>query len=229
MAPRPLRHEAGAVDEDGDVLPEVDLVEEFKDHLRSLLGEWYVIHTYAGYENRVKSNLESAPSRSTWRTTSSRSRCPTQRSTEIKNGKRKNVQEQVLPGYVLVRMELTDESWGVVRNTPGVTGFVGNAYNPYPLSLDEIVKMLAWGRGAVRGGRRSRRPRPRPGRGPGATSRSATRSPSRTARSRRCRRRSTRSTPTRRRSRSWSRSSVARPRSSCSSTRSRRTDRIASN
>jgi transcription termination/antitermination protein NusG len=135
--------EAGAVDEDGDVLPEVDLVEEFKDHLRSLFGEWYVIHSYAGYENRVKSNIETRTQSLNMEDYIFQVEVPTHHVTEVKSGKRQLVKERVLPGYVLVRMELTDESWSAVRNTPGVTGFVGLSNKPSPLSLDEVAKLLA--------------------------------------------------------------------------------------
>lgn len=145
---------------------------------------------------------------------------PEEEIVQIKNGERKNVRQNKLPGYVLVRMDLTNESWGVVRNTPGVTGFVGNAYDPYPLTLDEIVKMLApeAEEKAAREAAEAEGKLLRPARSRSRcwTSRSATRSPSRTARSPRCRPRSTRSTPTRRRSRASSRSSAARPRSSLS-------------
>ncbi|MDP9846814.1 transcription termination/antitermination protein NusG [Streptosporangium lutulentum] len=135
--------EAGAVDEDGDVLPEVNVVEEFKDHLRSLFGEWYVIHSYAGYENRVKSNIETRTQSLNMEDYIFQVEVPTHHVTEVKSGKRQLVKERVLPGYVLVRMELTDESWSAVRNTPGVTGFVGLSNKPSPLSLEEVAKLLA--------------------------------------------------------------------------------------
>lgn len=133
----------GAVDEDGDVLPDVDPVEEFKRHLRSLFGEWYVIHSYAGYENRVKSNIETRTQSLNMEDYIFQVEVPTHHVTEIKSGKRQLVKERVLPGYVLVRMELTDESWSAVRNTPGVTGFVGLSNKPSPLSLEEVAKLLA--------------------------------------------------------------------------------------
>jgi transcriptional antiterminator NusG len=135
--------EAGAVDEDGDILPDVDPVEEFKDHLRSLFGEWYVIHSYAGYENRVKSNIETRTQSLNMEDYIFQVEVPTHHVTEVKSGKRQLVKERVLPGYVLVRMELTDESWSAVRNTPGVTGFVGLSNKPSPLSLEEVAKLLA--------------------------------------------------------------------------------------
>jgi transcription termination/antitermination protein NusG len=124
--------------------PEVaDPVAELRDELRLLPGEWYVIHTYAGYENRVKTNLEQRAVSLNVEDFIFQAEVPQEEVVQIKNGDRRTVRQNKLPGYVLVRMDLTNESWGVVRNTPGVTGFVGNAYDPYPLTLDEIVKMLA--------------------------------------------------------------------------------------
>lgn len=131
------------VDEDGDVVPEVDPVEEFKRTMRGLPGEWYVIHSYAGYENRVKSNIETRTQSLNMEDYLFQVEVPVHTVTEIKGGKRTPVKERVLPGYVLVRMELTDESWSAVRNTPGVTGFVGLSNRPSPLSLDEVAKLLA--------------------------------------------------------------------------------------
>jgi len=121
----------------------VDPVVAFREELRTLPGEWYVIHTYAGYENRVKSNLEQRAVSLNVEDYIYQAEVPQEEVVQIKNGDRRTVRQNKLPGYVLVRMDLTNESWGVVRNTPGVTGFVGNAYDPYPLTLDEIVKMLA--------------------------------------------------------------------------------------
>ncbi|MCZ4100062.1 transcription termination/antitermination protein NusG [Streptomyces sp. So13.3] len=121
----------------------VDPVAAFREELRTLPGEWYVIHTYAGYENRVKSNLEQRAVSLNVEDYIYQAEVPQEEVAQIKNGERKTVKQNKLPGYVLVRMDLTNESWGVVRNTPGVTGFVGNAYDPYPLTLDEILKMLA--------------------------------------------------------------------------------------
>ncbi|WP_338697325.1 transcription termination/antitermination protein NusG [Streptomyces sp. Q6] len=121
----------------------VDPVTALRDELRGLPGEWYVIHTYAGYEKRVKANLEQRAVSLNVEEFIYQAEVPEEEIVQIKNGERKNVRQNKLPGYVLVRMDLTNESWGVVRNTPGVTGFVGNAYDPYPLTLDEIVKMLA--------------------------------------------------------------------------------------
>jgi transcriptional antiterminator NusG len=121
----------------------VDPVEALREELRTLPGEWYVIHTYAGYENRVKTNLEQRAVSLNVEDFIFQAEVPQEEVAQIKNGERKTIRQNKLPGYVLVRMDLTNESWGVVRNTPGVTGFVGNAYDPYPLTLDEIVKMLA--------------------------------------------------------------------------------------
>ncbi len=120
-----------------------DPLQEFRDRLYSQVGDWYVVHTYSGMEKRVKANIEN-------RITSLNAEddifevvVPTEEVAEIKNGQRKLVKRTVLPGYVLVRMDLTDESWGVVRHTPSVTGFVGNAHQPVPLSLAEVEQMLA--------------------------------------------------------------------------------------
>jgi transcriptional antiterminator NusG len=121
----------------------VDPVAALREELRQLPGEWYVVHTYAGYENRVKTNLEQRAVSLNVEDYIFGVEVPTEEVVQIKNGDRRTVKQNKLPSYVLVRMELTNESWGVVRNTPGVTGFVGNAYDPYPLTLDEIVKMLA--------------------------------------------------------------------------------------
>ncbi|CAM5501122.1 transcription termination/antitermination protein NusG [Streptomyces abikoensis] len=123
--------------------PAADPVAALREELRGLPGEWYVIHTYAGYENRVKTNLEQRAVSLNVEDYIFQAEVPQEEVVQIKNGDRRTVRQNKLPGYVLVRMDLTNESWGVVRNTPGVTGFVGNAYDPYPLTLDEIVKMLA--------------------------------------------------------------------------------------
>ncbi|MER5987137.1 transcription termination/antitermination protein NusG [Streptomyces sp. NPDC001787] len=130
-------------EEEAEQAPAVDPVTALRDELRGLPGEWYVIHTYAGYEKRVKANLEQRAVSLNVEDFIYQAEVPEEEIVQIKNGERKNVRQNKLPGYVLVRMDLTNESWGVVRNTPGVTGFVGNAYDPYPLTLDEIVKMLA--------------------------------------------------------------------------------------
>ncbi|MEU2065462.1 transcription termination/antitermination protein NusG [Streptomyces anulatus] len=129
--------------EEAEPAAPVDPVAALRDELRTLPGEWYVIHTYAGYEKRVKANLEQRAVSLNVEEFIYQAEVPEEEIVQIKNGERKNVRQNKLPGYVLVRMDLTNESWGVVRNTPGVTGFVGNAYDPYPLTLDEIVKMLA--------------------------------------------------------------------------------------
>ncbi|WSA78469.1 transcription termination/antitermination protein NusG [Streptomyces sp. NBC_01799] len=131
------------IEEEAEPAAPVDAVTALRDELRGLPGEWYVIHTYAGYEKRVKANLEQRAVSLNVEDFIYQAEVPEEEIVQIKNGERKNVRQNKLPGYVLVRMDLTNESWGVVRNTPGVTGFVGNAYDPYPLTLDEIVKMLA--------------------------------------------------------------------------------------
>ncbi|WP_411077043.1 transcription termination/antitermination protein NusG [Streptomyces sp. cmx-10-25] len=133
----------GAEEEIAEETEPVDPVAALREELRTLPGEWYVIHTYAGYEKRVKANLEQRAVSLNVEDFIYQAEVPEEEIVQIKGGERKNVKQNKLPGYVLVRMDLTNESWGVVRNTPGVTGFVGNAYDPYPLTLDEIVKMLA--------------------------------------------------------------------------------------
>ncbi len=134
--------EAPEDDTEAEAAPS-DPMAEFRERLYSQFGDWYVVHTYSGMEKRVKANLEN-------RITSLNAEdyifevvVPTEEVAEIKNGQRKLVKRTVLPGYVLVRMDLTDESWGVVRHTPSVTGFVGNAHQPVPLSLAEVEQMLA--------------------------------------------------------------------------------------
>lgn len=119
-----------------------DPVAEMKAALRRAPGEWYVIHSYAGYENKVKANLETRVQNLDLEDYIFQVEVPTEEVTEIKNGQRKHVNRKVLPGYILVRMELNDESWGAVRNTPGVTGFVGATSRPSPLSIDDVVKFL---------------------------------------------------------------------------------------
>jgi transcriptional antiterminator NusG len=111
--------------------------------MRAAPGDWYVVHSYAGYENRVKTNLESRISSLNMEDYIFQVEVPIEEVVEIKNGQKKLVKRNKFPGYVLVRMDLTDESWGTVRHTPGVTGFVGNAHDPLPLSLDEVMGMLA--------------------------------------------------------------------------------------
>jgi transcriptional antiterminator NusG len=122
---------------------EIDPLEEFKISMRIAPGDWYVIHSYAGYENKVKGNLEARATTLNMEDYIFQVEVPMEEVTEIKGGIRKQVRRNKFPGYVLVRMELTDESWGVVRHTPGVTGFVGNGHSPAPLSLDEVIAILA--------------------------------------------------------------------------------------
>jgi transcriptional antiterminator NusG len=133
-----VSEDAGAALEDEEEDPAVAL----KKELRLKPGDWYVIHSYAGYENKVKANLETRVQNLDVGDYIFQVEVPTEEVTEIKNGQRKQVNRKVLPGYILVRMELNDESWGAVRNTPGVTGFVGATSRPSPLSLDDVVKFL---------------------------------------------------------------------------------------
>lgn len=124
--------------------PKADDLESFKARLRRQEGDWFVVHTYAGYENRVKTNLESRIQTMNMEDDIFEVQVPMEEVLEVKNTTQKLVRRVRIPGYVLVRMYLTDESWGVVRHTGGVTGFVGqDAYNPVPLRLDEVVTMLA--------------------------------------------------------------------------------------
>ncbi len=129
--------EVDGVDEPGDAL------EEFRQALWSKAGDWFVIHTYSGMENRVKANLENRITSLNMEDYIHEVVVPTEEVAEIKNGQRKLVKRTVLPGYVLVRMDLTDESWSAVRHTPSVTGFVGHSHQPVPLSLQEVENMLA--------------------------------------------------------------------------------------
>jgi transcription termination/antitermination protein NusG len=122
---------------------EFDPVGEFMAKLRTLPGEWYVVHSYAGYENRVKTNIEQRTQSLNMEDFIFQVEVPQHEVTEVKGGKRQKVNEKVLPGYILVRMELTDESWAAVRNTPGVTGFVGLSNTPSPLHLNEVATLLA--------------------------------------------------------------------------------------
>ena len=122
---------------------EVDPDEELRLVLRDLPGDWYVVHSYAGYENKVKTNLESRISSLNMEDFIYQIEVPTEEVTEIKGGKRQQVIRKKLPGYLFVRMDLTDESWSAVRNTPGVTGFVGQTSRPTPLTINEVVKQLA--------------------------------------------------------------------------------------
>ena len=133
-----VSEEAVSEQDDADVDPAVAL----KQELRSKPGDWYVIHSYAGYENKVKANLETRVQNLDVGDYIFQVEVPTEEVTEIKNGQRKQVNRKVLPGYILVRMDLTDDSWSAVRNTPGVTGFVGATSRPTSLSLDDVVKFL---------------------------------------------------------------------------------------
>ena len=133
--------DADAAEADAD--EETDPVAAFRERMRTELGDWYVIHSYAGYENKVKTNLESRIASLNMEEEIFQVEVPMEEVTEIKNGQRKLVRRNKFPGYVLVRMDLTDGSWGTVRHTPGVTGFVGHGHTPAPLSLDEVVAILA--------------------------------------------------------------------------------------
>jgi transcription termination/antitermination protein NusG len=135
----PVVDESAADSEPADADP----LEEFRDRLRSQIGDWYVVHTYSGMEKRVKANLENRVTSLNMEDYIHEVVVPTEEVAEIKNGQRKMVRRTVLPGYVLVRMDLTDESWAAVRHTPSVTGFVGHAHQPVPLSLEEVENMLA--------------------------------------------------------------------------------------
>ncbi|MFD9892295.1 transcription termination/antitermination protein NusG [Amycolatopsis sp. NPDC059027] len=130
--------EAPAAEEQAD-----DPVAALRAELNSLPGEWYVVHSYAGYENKVKTNLETRTQTLDVEDYIFQIEVPTEEVTEIKNGQRKQVQRKVLPGYILVRMDLNDQSWSAVRNTPGVTGFVGATSRPSPLTVDDVLKFLA--------------------------------------------------------------------------------------
>ena len=138
--------ESTVVDAASDDEDDFDPVAELREKLRFAPGDWYVVHSYAGYENKVKANLESRISSLDMEDYIYQVEVPTREEVEVKNGKRMQVQNKVFPGYILVRMELTPESYSCVRNTPGVTGFVGStdrADRPAPLSLDEVLKWLA--------------------------------------------------------------------------------------
>ncbi|WP_072690640.1 transcription termination/antitermination protein NusG [Rhodococcus marinonascens] len=141
LAEAPL-DEAAADDEPAAAEEAEDPVAELKAALRRAPGDWYVIHSYAGYENKVKTNLETRVQNLDVGDYIFQVEVPTEEVTEIKGGQRKQVNRKVLPGYILVRMELNDESWGAVRNTPGVTGFVGATSRPSPLTLNDVVKFL---------------------------------------------------------------------------------------
>ena len=133
-----------ASDEDGDIeSDENDPNAEFRRTLRTALGDWYVVHSYAGYEKKVKGNLQTRIQSLNMEDYIFQIEVPEEEVKELKNGQFKMVKRNIYPGYVLVRMDLSDESWSAVRNTPGVTGFVGNAHHPSPLSMDEVEKILA--------------------------------------------------------------------------------------
>jgi transcriptional antiterminator NusG len=140
-ATEPVEEVEQPTEDEPDV--EEDPVAAFKAQLRSQPGDWYVIHSYAGYENRVKANLENRTQSLNMEDYIHQVEVPMEEVTEIKNAQRKIVRRVRIPGYVLVRMDLTDESWGAVRHTPGVTGFVGHTHQPVPLTLDEVFSMLA--------------------------------------------------------------------------------------
>lgn len=137
----PAVDEDVTLDDDGQVLD--DPLAEFRRALHNAPGDWFVIHSYAGYENRVKGNLENRIQSLNMEDFIYQIEVPKEEITEIKNGQRKQVIRNIFPGYVLVRMDLTDESWTVVRNTPGVTGFVGHGHNPNPLTFSEVEAILA--------------------------------------------------------------------------------------
>jgi transcriptional antiterminator NusG len=135
---------AGEVEVEGEpAADDEDPVAKLRSELLAAPGEWYVVHSYAGYENKVKTNLETRTQTLDVEDYIFQIEVPTEEVTEIKNGQRKQVQRKVLPGYILVRMDLNDASWSAVRNTPGVTGFVGATSRPSPLTVDEVLKFLA--------------------------------------------------------------------------------------
>ncbi len=138
----PEAAESSAAEVTEESTEEVDPAVALKADLRSKPGDWYVIHSYAGYENKVKANLETRVQNLDVGDYIFQVEVPTEEVTEIKNGQRKQVNRKVLPGYILVRMDLTDDSWAAVRNTPGVTGFVGATSRPSALTLDDVVKFL---------------------------------------------------------------------------------------
>jgi transcriptional antiterminator NusG len=142
QAPSAYPSEPAADAAPGEAPEDEDPVEAFRERLRTLPGDWYVVHTYAGYENKVKANLETRIASLNMEDFIYQIEVPTQEETQIKQGKRQIVQSKVFPGYVLVRMDLTDESWSAVKNTPSVTGFVGTSH-PTPLSFADVVKFLA--------------------------------------------------------------------------------------
>jgi transcriptional antiterminator NusG len=138
----PVEETAAELAEPAEPDEEEDPAVAFRELLRTMPGDWYVVHTYAGYENKVKTNLETRIASLNMEDFIFQIEVPTQEETQIKQGKRQVVQSKIFPGYVLVRMDLTDESWSTVKNTPSVTGFVGTTH-PTPLSTDDVVKFLA--------------------------------------------------------------------------------------
>ena len=144
---------AGEPNASGDIAPEEvpaapvaeadDDDEDLAAVIENAPGDWYVVHSYAGYENKVKTNLESRITSLNMEDYIFQIEVPTEEVTQVKGGKRQTVQQKVFPGYLLVRMELTDESWSAVRNTPGVTGFVGQTSRPSPLTKAEVLRILA--------------------------------------------------------------------------------------
>nr|AXL06260.1 transcription termination/antitermination protein NusG [uncultured bacterium] len=135
--------DVAVADEAEPAADDEDPVAKLRSELLAAPGEWYVVHSYAGYENKVKTNLETRTQTLDVEDYIFQIEVPTEEVTEIKNGQRKQVQRKVLPGYILVRMDLNDASWSAVRNTPGVTGFVGATSRPSPLTVDEVLKFLA--------------------------------------------------------------------------------------
>jgi transcriptional antiterminator NusG len=135
--------EAASEEPVADEAEDEDPVAAFREQMRIAPGDWYVIHSYAGYENKVKGNIETRITTMNMEDYIFQVEVPMEEVTEIKSGVRKLVRRNKFPGYVLVRMDLTDESWGAIRHTPGVTGFVGHGHQPAPLSLDEVVNILA--------------------------------------------------------------------------------------
>lgn len=138
----PMGESADLAETEAPPAEELDPAAALKAELRTKPGDWYVIHSYAGYENKVKANLETRVQNLDVGDYIFQVEVPTEEVTEIKNGQRKQVNRKVLPGYILVRMDLTDDSWAAVRNTPGVTGFVGATSRPTSLPLDDVVKFL---------------------------------------------------------------------------------------
>jgi transcriptional antiterminator NusG len=142
-APESVEDTSVDADGAGEAVQELDPLAEFREELRAKPGDWFVVHTYSGMENRVKANLENRISSLNMEDYIFEVVVPQEEVAEIKNGQRRMVRRTVLPGYVLVRMDLTDESWSTVRHTPSVTGFVGHSHQPVPLTFAEVEAMLA--------------------------------------------------------------------------------------